>query len=736
MKNPLRIIVLLVQCVGFVASVHAQPRSITNQLVVHLTFDNTLNDNSGRGNNATYNSANGLVTNPLAPTYVAGKIGQAFEFTTALDASRIDFASLGYPDDLKFRDTNDWSVAFWIYNTNNVGDPAFIANKNWFASANPGWGIFAQNGGNFRVQMTDSVTTSLRIAGTRPNVVRDGSWHHIVVTLKVGGTRNIYFDGALNDSAANPITGGTDTDDLLNGLGLPYAVNIGEDGTGGYNDSTANPPPALPTGGDSAIYNAAIDDVGFWRRVLTDIEVSAVYSFGQLGTNLYNVPDVRTPIVLSFNPLNGSTTVDPNIPTTAAILDQDTQLNTNSVQLLVDGLLMAHTLTKIGTTNFITYTQPFLSAPSTTHTNKLIFADNGIPTRKTNVNVFTIASWTNVYLPAPLYSEDFDQLPLATNGPPTVFPAGWTATNCTDPAAVVGWDLYDERSDAYMDWVITTMDIAVNNTGWGANILNVNGPIVVNGALVTVLGSNKVAFAASDRRSGSQIQIMLTGDYNLTGQSNVYVAFNSMYTQNQDNIDSLEYSIDQGATWLPIVYLLNSAADDIIITNGVIDAYATLTTIHSDAAFCTGSGDGNYYGAFIGVASNLWGTLGPYFSARIDDNQKESHRLEKYRLSQADGQPKVRFRFMQAATDSWVWAVDNFGIYSIPSPAPLQIGSFTRSGTNITINWNGIGGNFSGLQKTTNLSPANWVNIPGTIGQTNYAEPIGGNTAYYRGVRF
>src|SRR6266566_2154519 len=122
MKNPVRIIVLLVQCVGFVASVHAQPRSITNQLVVHLTFDNTLNDNSGRGNNATYNSAN----------------------------------------------------------------------KNWFASANPGWGIFAQNGGNFRVQMTDSVTTSLRIAGTRPNVVRDGSWHHIVVTLKVGGTRNIY----------------------------------------------------------------------------------------------------------------------------------------------------------------------------------------------------------------------------------------------------------------------------------------------------------------------------------------------------------------------------------------------------------------------------------------------------------------------------------------------------------------------------------------------------------------
>ena len=230
--------------------------------------------------------------------------------------------------------------------------------------------------------------------------------------------------------------------------------------------------------------------------------------------------------------------------------------------------------------------------------------------------------------------------------------------------------------------------------------------------------------------------MMFTGDYNLTGQSNTYVAFNSMYTQNQNNIDSLEYSIDQGATWLPIVYLLNSAPDDIIITNGVIDAYASLTTIHSDAAYCTSSGDGSYYGAFIGVASNLWGTLGPYFSARINDNQTESHRLEKYRLPQADGQAKVRFRFMQAAGNSWVWAVDNFGIYSIPLPAPLQIGSIARSGTNITINWNGIGGNFSGLQKTTTISPANWVNIPRTIGQTNYAEAVGGTTAYYRAVRF
>ena len=166
MKNHLRMIVLLVLCLGFAASMQAQPRTITNDLVVHLTFDNTLTDNTGRGNNGTYDSHNGLVTNPPAPTYVAGKIGQAFQFTTALDASLIDFVTLHYPNDLKFGATSNWSVSCWINHTNNVGDPAIIANKNWWSSGNPGWGLFFQNGGNFRVQMTDSVNTGQRIGGT------------------------------------------------------------------------------------------------------------------------------------------------------------------------------------------------------------------------------------------------------------------------------------------------------------------------------------------------------------------------------------------------------------------------------------------------------------------------------------------------------------------------------------------------------------------------------------------
>src|SRR5215467_198093 len=211
MKNPPRLILLTLACLGLAANLQAQPRTITNGLVVHLTFDNTLADNSGRGNNGTYNSSNSLMANPpSAPTYVAGKLGQAFQFTTALDASLIDFVTLGYPDDLKFYDTNSWSVCCWVnLHTNSAsgtdpldehGDPAIIANKNWYSSGNPGWGLFNQGGGNFRVQMTDSQNTANRIAGTRAEVIRDGTWHHICVALSVGGTRNIYLDGNLISS--------------------------------------------------------------------------------------------------------------------------------------------------------------------------------------------------------------------------------------------------------------------------------------------------------------------------------------------------------------------------------------------------------------------------------------------------------------------------------------------------------------------------------------------------------
>jgi len=91
---------------------------------------------------------------------------------------------------------------------------------------------------------------------------------------------------------------------------------------------------------------------------------------------------------------------------------------------------------------------------------------------------------------------------------------------------------------------------------------------------------------------------------------------------------------------------------------------------------------------------------------------------------------------MYAGTCSWEWAFDNFGIYSIPPTPPLQITGLTASGGTATVNWNGTGANFSGLQKSASLNPAVWVNIPGTIGSTSYVLPASGAAGFYRAVKY
>ena len=178
----------------------------------------------------------------------------------------------------------------------------------------------------------------------------------------------------------------------------------------------------------------------------------------------------------------------------------------------------------------------------------------------------------------------------------------------------------------------------------------------------------------------SQVDYLFTPDFSLTGRSNVFVSYHSLFTQNQDSMGALEYSIDQGVTWLPVVYMLNAPAV-LLDAKGNIDPVATFSTDYSagQTVFTsvpvytdpnTSLMVGGNYGTFIGVASNQWSTLAPYISARSDDDQIESKRVELFSLPAAANQAHVRLRFAHAGTDSWYWGIDNFGLYSI-NPATI-----------------------------------------------------------------
>lgn len=290
----------------------------------------------------------------------------------------------------------------------------------------------------------------------------------------------------------------------------------------------------------------------------------------------------------------------------------------------------------------------------------------------------TLRAQVQITLPAPIVRETFDSVEEGK------LPAGWSTVNFTD-SLTGGEDLDDPKSDSFLNWVVISRArvLAIGEAGrWeGPRRLMVAPNQFLNGAAVTNLVEGKFIYAESDVRGANQVQYLFSPDFNLTGKSNVFVFYNSIYEQNQDSIGSVEYSIDEGKTWLPIIYMID-VPDIARKADGSIDGYETLNRPNNDAAALidptTGEDIGRKYGAFIGVKSNLWSTLGPYISGRINDDPTESKRIELFRLQQADNQAKVRFRFAQAGTGSWYFGIDNFGLYSIQQTKP---GRPTISGT-------------------------------------------------------
>ncbi|MEO6036466.1 MAG: immunoglobulin domain-containing protein, partial [Verrucomicrobiota bacterium] len=277
-----------------------------------------------------------------------------------------------------------------------------------------------------------------------------------------------------------------------------------------------------------------------------------------------------------------------------------------------------------------------------------------------------------VTLPLPIYLETFDG--TVEGG----LPAGWSRTNYSTLPSTSS-NLVDLDSASYAGWLVVDRGRFTSNflaysshsSQDYSRVLSSNPANVVNGQAVTNLAKGKFVFCTSAWREGSQIQYLFSPDYNLAGRTNIYVSYHSIYEQNQDSLGAVEYSVNGGANWLPIVYMLDGP-DVLTGTNGAVDAVKTFTNRYADVAtnFISGVSYGGFYGAFI--AAPISQALAPYISPRVDDNPVESKRVELFRLTAADNQPAVRFRFAQAGADSWYFGVDDFGLYSI-TPGALPV---------------------------------------------------------------
>ena len=277
-----------------------------------------------------------------------------------------------------------------------------------------------------------------------------------------------------------------------------------------------------------------------------------------------------------------------------------------------------------------------------------------------------------ITLPAPIYLETFDA--VAEGG----LPAGWSRTNfSTLPQS--NSNLVELASAPYAGWLVLdrsrfTSNFLAYTTHTPqdySRVLTPNPANIVNGQVVTNLAQGRFAFCTSGWREGSQIQYLWSPDFNLAGRTNIYVSFHSIFEQNQDSFGAVEYSVNGGATWLPVVYMLDGP-DVLTGTNGTVDAVKTFTNRYADVAtnFIGSVSYGGYYGAFI--AAPISPSLAPFISPRVNDDPVESKRVELFRLTAADNQPAVRFRFAHAGTDSWYFGIDDFGLYSI-TPGALPV---------------------------------------------------------------
>ena len=261
---------------------------VTNDLVLHLKFENDYNDASGRANNGT------AVNSPL---FVSGKIGaNALRYNTDTTNSIYNYVTLGTPADLNFSSNVSFSVSYWVRFTGTPGDLPFLCNA-------------AQSYGNFGFTFAPSYAAGgwswslgnyvgyVGVFGAA-NSINDGTWHHLLHTFDRTGavaTAVTYLDGVQVYARSSTIAGDIDS-------GMP--VNIGQDPTGAYQESGT----------------ADLDDLGVWRRVLNIYEAQSIYAAGQQSGNSF---DTVLPIQLIVQ-RNGN---DLELIWQAGVLCESSQVN-------------------------------------------------------------------------------------------------------------------------------------------------------------------------------------------------------------------------------------------------------------------------------------------------------------------------------------------------------------------------------------------------------------------------
>ncbi len=230
-------------------------RDQTNPLVLHYTFD----DFSDTAPIDVVSGVTALEKGGFGSYNQSGKIGNAAYF----NGSQFLHYMIEYPvySFLDLQTTQDFSIALWIKPDANINSEQILMSNKYFYNSRSGFAFTLSDTGMGIKGFVGAFDHETKIDKTQSLVagntdLADGNWHHVAVTFGFSeNTMRLYIDGAE--------VGNKNLTNIIGEINK-YESAIA-DGSGGGN-------------GNSNAYKGFMDDVRLYRKILSPIEIQALYN--------------------------------------------------------------------------------------------------------------------------------------------------------------------------------------------------------------------------------------------------------------------------------------------------------------------------------------------------------------------------------------------------------------------------------------------------------------------------
>jgi hypothetical protein len=493
----------------------------------------------------------------------------------------------------------------------------------------------------------------------------------------------------------------------------------------------------------------------------------------------------------------------PNNRVLIRLQDRDTQVSDSTPAFNLDGNNVTITNERVGDVLALTWTATTLQTPAEIHSGLLTYKDtsgNSLSNQWSFLNLKAVwlpTASAGYWLPTNAVAietfEEYTDPTEFTNGAPTsaMFigaPAGqwymspqtnnplvdiapvWTNTPTGstnwfvwnwDAGGDGTWNDTDPNSAAYANFLCVDLNTF---SGIEGDTLNTAPFEMINGMPLVQLVANpsdNIFIAESDNRDGDtitnvpgqnpgQTQFAISTRFDLTGVANPVIAWASIQKQNQDNINSMEYSVDGGITWAPIIYYLDGhkyedAGDPADIQVNIDNTVNVNKTLFHDTnpgeipLWTDSTGDVNNTYASC-VAAPISQALAPFFAPRVNDDKFDGKRIEVVRLPLAANKSDVRLRVGQIGSCSWYFGLSQIAFFDVPPsgamvptglpPAAGPTLNISAASGKVTLTWTGTGT----LQSATILTgkSSDWSAVtPAPTGNT-YTTPIASGNLFFR----